>query len=199
MAFCNNCGKQLAEGAKFCPSCGTSVGAAAAQQTPQPAAQTEPQPAQQPAQPQPVQQPAQPQQASLQQQAENKFAAAMNNVADNTAQYDQKDIDGNKALSVLAYFGPLVLIPLLGAKESKFARFHCNQGIVLLIACIIYGIAYSVLSSIILAISWRLYFVVSILGLVGVVFTILAVIGIINAVNGKAKELPFIGKFKVLK
>ena len=26
MAFCSNCGKQLADGAKFCPSCGTPVG-----------------------------------------------------------------------------------------------------------------------------------------------------------------------------
>lgn len=32
MAFCNNCGAQLDEGAKFCPSCGTVQGGAGAQQ-----------------------------------------------------------------------------------------------------------------------------------------------------------------------
>jgi len=55
------------------------------------------------------------------------------------------------------------------------------------------------LSSIILAISWRLYFIVSIIGLVSIVITVLAIIGIINAATGKAKELPLIGNFKILK
>lgn len=102
-------------------------------------------------------------------------------------------------MSVLAYFGPLVLIPMLAARDSAFARFHSNQGLLLCIASIIYGIAYSILSAVILAISWRLYFVVSLIGLVGFVFAVLAVIGIINAVNGKAKELPVIGKYRLLK
>ena len=33
----------------------------------------------------------------------------------------------------------------------------------------------------------------------GIVSVVLAIIGIINAANGKAKELPVIGKFKILK
>lgn len=102
-------------------------------------------------------------------------------------------------MSVLAYFGPLVLIPMLAARDSAFARYHSNQGLLLCIASIIYGIAYSILSAVILAISWRLYFVVSLIGLVGFVFAVLAVIGIINAVNGRAKELPIIGKYRILK
>ena len=35
--------------------------------------------------------------------------------------------------------------------------------------------------------------------ILSIVITVLAVIGIINALNGKAKELPIIGKFKILK
>jgi uncharacterized membrane protein len=34
---------------------------------------------------------------------------------------------------------------------------------------------------------------------VWIVFLVLAIIGIINAANGKAKELPVIGKFTLLK
>ena len=34
---------------------------------------------------------------------------------------------------------------------------------------------------------------------IGFVFAVLAVIGIINAVNGRAKELPLIGKYRLLK
>lgn len=112
---------------------------------------------------------------------------------------DAQDAEQNKAMGVLAYFGILVLIPIFAAKESPFARYHANQGLTLCIACILYGMAYSILSSIILAISWRLYFLVSIIGLVGIGFAVLAVIGIINALNGKMKELPLIGKYKLLK
>ena len=123
----------------------------------------------------------------------------LNNTADSTAQFDAADIQQNKAMSILAYFGPLVLIPIFAAKGSKFARYHSNQGLLLLIACIAWSIVYGILSSIILAISWRLYFITSIIGLVSLVFLVLAIIGIINAANGRAKELPVIGKFRLLK
>ena len=132
--------------------------------------------------------------------AENDFAAKfteLNNTADTTASYDQADIAQNKAMAILAYFGPLVLIPILAAKESKFARFHSNQGLVLLLAAVAYSIATSILGIILSAV--RLGFLSSILSILSIAFTVLAVIGILNAVNGRAKELPIIGKFTVLK
>ena len=183
MKFCGKCGQQIEENIKFCPACGASTAEAAPEAVPA----QEPAPiAQEPA---PV-------------QNQNDFSqklSELNNTADTTAEFDAQDITSNKAMAILAYFGPLVLIPIFAAKQSKFARYHANQGLVLLIASILYGIAYSILSSIILAISWRLYFIVSIIGLVSIVITVLAIIGIINAATGKAKELPLIGKFKILK
>lgn len=113
------------------------------------------------------------------------------------AQADIKDAQDNKAMAVLAYI--IFLIPLLAAKDSPFARYHTNQGLVLAIAAVAYGIVYSILSTIVLAISWRLYLVVSILGWVSVVFAVLSVIGIINAVNGRMKPLPIIGGIRILK
>ena len=171
------------DGVKFCPSCGApnEATAPAAPATP---VQEAP----------PVQQNPAPQQADF-----GAKMAALNNTADTTAEFDKADIDQNKGMSILAYFGPLVLIPILAAKNSKFARYHSNQGLVLLLAAIAYGIVYGILSTIIYAISWRLGFIVSIIGLVSILFTVLAIIGIINAVNGRAKELPIIGKFKILK
>ena len=62
--------------------------------------------------------------------------------------------------------------PILAARESRFARYHANQGLVLLIACIAYSIVYGIVSSIILAISWRLYFITSIIGIAGIVFPV---------------------------
>ncbi len=176
MAFCGKCGTKVDEGVKFCPGCGNAMEATTPEQQAAPA-----------------------QEPAANQSDFSAKMAALNNTADTTADYDANDITQNKAMGVLAYFGPLCFIPMFAAKDSKFARFHANQGLVLLIACVVWSIAYSILNAIILAISWRLYFISSIIGLVSLVFLILAIIGIINAANGKAKELPLIGKIKILK
>ena len=175
MAYCGKCGTKVDEGVKFCPSCGNPMEA-----------------------PAPEQQAQQTQQNTAQTDFSAKFAN-LNNTADTTAEFDQADIVSNKAMGILAYLGPLVFIPMFAAKGSKFARFHANQGLTLFIACGAWSIVYSILSWIILAISWRLYFISSIIGLCSLVFLVLAVLGIVNAANGRANELPVIGKFKFLK
>ena len=109
-----------------------------------------------------------------------------NNTADTTSEYDAQDIEKNKVMAVLAYI--LFFIPLLAAKDSKFARFHTNQGLVLFLG----GIIASVVA--VIPVIGRI-----IAPIAGLVITVLAVIGIINALNGRAKELPVIGKFKILK
>lgn len=118
---------------------------------------------------------------------------ALNNTADTTAEYDEQDIQKNKLISFFAYFGILVLIPLLGAKDSKFARFHSNQGLILCVAAIVYYIINAVLLSL------HMVWLSMLLSLVGLVFLVWFIIGIINVVNGRAKELPLIGHFKLLK
>jgi len=119
------------------------------------------------------------------------------NIVDTTGEFDSDDIVQNKAMAILAYI--IFAIPLLAAKESKFVRYHTNQGLVLTIAFTAYGIVYDVVSDIILMISWRLRFLVMMLGLMSMVFVALMVIGIVNAANGRAKELPVIGKIRLLK
>ncbi len=111
---------------------------------------------------------------------------ALNNTPDTTGDFDAADIEKNKVMAVLAYI--IFLIPLLAAKDSPFAKFHTNQGLVLFIGAIA--------SSIIAAIPIIGWIVAPILGLA---VTILSIIGIVNALGGKAKELPIIGKFKILK
>jgi len=113
---------------------------------------------------------------------------------------EQRDIENNKVMAVLAYLGILVLVPLFGAQDSKFARFHTNQGLVLCVAGIIYWIATAVVLGILYMIFWRLGMVFStIFSLVWLGFLALAIIGIINAASGKIKELPIIGHFRILK
>lgn len=181
MAYCGKCGAPLEDGVNFCPSCGAPVNS----QQPQQAAS---------GQPQPMHMTQQSQQTSYTTRLQD-----LNRTADTTAQFDSADIQQNKVMAVLSYIGILVLIPLLAAKDSKFARFHANQGLILLLAEAIYGVALNLLSAIILAVSWRLYFLISILGLLSIAFLVLAILGIVNAVGGKAKELPVIGKIQLLK
>ena len=78
---------------------------------------------------------------------------------------------------------------------SKFARYHCNQGLVLAIAEIIFLIICGILDGLPL-IGW-IFGIVE--GLSELACFLLAVLGIINAANGKAKELPIVGGFKLLK
>lgn len=114
---------------------------------------------------------------------------------DYTRNYDIQDISANKTMGILAYIGILVLIPLFTSKQSKFAMFHTEQGITLAIG----EVCLSVIMSIIAFIPVVGWIIDIILGLVGLVFLILAIIGIINAANGQAKELPLIGKIKLVK
>ena len=111
---------------------------------------------------------------------------ALNNTPDTTGDFDAADIEKNKVMAVLAYI--IFLIPLLAAKDSPFAKFHTNQGLVLFLVAIISSVV-----AVIPIIGWI------VTSLMSIVITILAIIGIINAIGGKAKELPVIGKFKILK
>lgn len=169
MAFCGNCGTKIDDNAKFCPGCGQAVEAPATEQIKTEATE------------QPKAEQAQGQQNDL-----SAKVANLNNTKDTTDQFDKDDIEKNKAMGLLAYI--LFFIPLLAAKDSPFARYHANQGLVLFLCGLISSVLW-----IIPILGWIIAPILSI------VITVLAVIGIINALNGKAKELPIIGKFKILK
>jgi uncharacterized membrane protein len=187
MAHCSNCGHKIDENAAFCPSCGAPV----AQQAEQPAQQAPPPPPEQPQYQQYQQAPPPPPHGQV---------PAFMNTPDSTGQYHPQDIQNNKVMAVLAYIGILVLVPLFAAKESPFARFHTNQGLVLLIVDVIGIVLNYVLGAIFFAISWKLLFLTTIISLV-IWLGLLAfsVIGIVNAASGKAKQLPLIGKITLLK
>ena len=116
----------------------------------------------------------------------------MNETPDTTDSYTAEDIGANKIMGILAYCGPLVLVPILAAKESPFAKFHSNQGLVLMILHIIIIIACTVLA-VIPIIGWLIGLILPLVSFV------LSVLGIINVINGRAKELPLVGKFRILK
>ena len=58
---------------------------------------------------------------------------------------DAEDIEKNKFYAILAYIGILFIVPLLAAPNSKFARYHANQGLVFFLATVILSVGSVVL------------------------------------------------------
>jgi len=102
-------------------------------------------------------------------------------------QPDPVDVEKNKVMGILAYI--IFFIPLLAAKESKFAMYHANQGLVLFLL----GVAVSIVGSIIPILG-----LVIILPIGYLAWLVLAIIGIINASKGEMKVLPVIGKIRTI-
>lgn len=135
-------------------------------------------------------------------------------VQDKTSEFDATDIQNNKVMGVLAYLSWLVLVPIFGAKDSKFAKFHANQGLVLAICEIAWALVFGILAGIFapnayeqVAIALGQFSIKGLLsGLFGIIcgvgelaFLACAVMGIVAAAQGQAKTIPFFGKFKILK
>lgn len=166
MAFCTQCGTKNDDSAKFCTSCGKQLEGVNGENN---------------------------------SHSTNDFSQklnSLNNTADTTYEYSSSDIENTKVLAIFSYIGFFFIIPLIAAPNSKFARFHANQGILLFITEILYGIASGIISLMFKALG--LGFLSAILNLFGLVFFALMIIGILNVINGKAKELPVIGSYKIL-
>ncbi len=109
-----------------------------------------------------------------------------------------KEDQDNKVIFILSYI--LFFLPLISCPESKVGRFHANQGLVLLITSVAGHIALSIVNSIILAISWRLWAFTSLLTWAWTIaISALAIIGMINANKGEQRPLPIIGGITILK
>ncbi len=101
--------------------------------------------------------------------------------------FEKEDIEKNKAMAILAYI--IFILPLLAAKDSKFAMYHTNQGLVLFLL----ALGVNVVGGIMPFVGWFI-----ILPFGNLLVIILAILGIINAAKGEAKPLPLIGGFMLL-
>jgi uncharacterized membrane protein len=175
MSKCPKCGLEIKEDAKFCPDCGEN----------QSAGQTK--------------------SASDTASDIGDTLKKLNDTEDSTSEFDAADIESNKIFCILAYLSMLVIIPLIGSQNSKFTRFHANQGLVLVICELVWGIVSAIVIGIINALFGIIHLgfiadiISSLLRLVNLAFLILSIIGIVNVMNGKAKQLPFIGNIKLIK
>lgn len=176
MQYCSKCGQEIPPNSKFCPNCGRPI----------------------------------------EQEEKDSFVDRVvqewNDADDHTNEFHPAEIQNNKGMAVISYLGLLVFIPIIARLNVRYVRFHANQGLVLLIFSTAYNIARSILMAILRGVFsvvdiwlWNTAggVVCGIVGTVtwiaGLVFLVLMILGIVNAANGRAKELPVIGKLRIFK
>ena len=101
--------------------------------------------------------------------------------------YEAEDIEKNKVISAIAYL--LFFLPLIAAPESKYGKFHANQGLLNLILAILGGIVLGLIPFL----GWML------LPLFQLVILALDLYGAYNAYTGKAIEMPVYGHIEIIK
>lgn len=113
--------------------------------------------------------------------------------------FDAKDIEKNKIMAGLGYI--IFFLPMIVMNESKFARFHANQILLLLIPGVAVTIVGTTLSTILM--------VSLLLGLAGIIsfitfaldlaIGVVALINMIAAFRGEAKRIPLVGHITLIK
>lgn len=112
---------------------------------------------------------------------------------------DSEDASKNKVFGILSYLGILWLVGFFAASDSRYAKFHANQGLVLFLAEIALNIVLAIIALICGIIGHGLGILSSLLYFAGELAVVGCVVfGIVYAAKGQAKELPFIGKLHLL-
>lgn len=127
-------------------------------------------------------------------------------IARQESQLDEYELD--KTISVLAYlsFVGWILALVLNSKkldeQKRYGAFHLRQGLGLFIFSIILFVLVTLVSTIVLAVSFKGSTLVSMLGYAfSILILFLTLTGVWNAINGRVKHLPWIGAYvsKMLK
>ena len=114
---------------------------------------------------------------------------------------EQEDLKGKKFTACLSYLFWFTVIPMIYSTESKFIKYHANQGLVLAIAETVFLILTAAVSKLLWAYSRSTSLLVEttmLMVFVGV-FGVLSLIGIVNVIRGKEKPIPTFGHIKLWK
>lgn len=113
--------------------------------------------------------------------------------------FEKKDIEKNKVMAGLGYI--VFFIPMIVMNESKFARFHANQILLLLIPEVAVTVIGTVLSTMLIAsFSFWLASLISFIMLAfSIVIGVVAIINMIAAFRGEARRIPLIGHITIIK
>ncbi len=179
MPYCSNCRTYIPDGTDTCPQCGTKDSRYANVPPPTQATTQSQQNV--------------PKSGNSLVRLFKKFVKT----EDLTYGFNSSDISTNSNNAVLAYLGPLVIIPLIVARKSKFAMFHCCQGLMNSVFGLLYVTLIPMLLNIIPDIIALLLIIPFFLFLA--VFPISLILGIVHAIKGKAVTLPVFGRINLMR
>lgn len=107
-----------------------------------------------------------------------------------------EDDTQKKVICAIAYlFGILFFLPLIMYPNDRFARFHANQSLVVLLSAVIGSAVLGLLSwipAVGIVFSVLLY-------VFEVLMLVLCILGIVSAAKAEEKELPLLGKIRILR
>lgn len=180
MPYCSNCRTYIPDGTDTCPNCGTKDSRYTNIPPVNQTTTTQSQP-----------------NIPAQKKSFGQLIKKILKTEDKTYGFDSSDISANSNNAVLAYLGPLVVIPLITSRKSKFAMFHCCQGVMNSIFAILYvtvvPMVLNAIPSILALLLFIPYFVCLIL------FPVSLVLGIMHAIKGKAVTLPVFGRIDLMR
>lgn len=127
------------------------------------------------------------------------------NTEDHAKNHRQLDIDNNKTAAAFCYI-PLVFILFIANnsyKKNDYMKFHVNQGFVLSIGWVAILAVTRILANMFRVHGLFVTYVPTLISFINYSLICFAIFysgfGFINTLNGYSKELPLIGKIKILK
>lgn len=180
MAYCVKCGARVDDGQSFCPYCGAEIPKAAQDMNSSSGGFGG---------------------SENYTYYQNSYQDPYQDSQSRPDYFPAAEVKKNKLMGVLSYLGILILVPLLaGDKSSAYVRHHANQGIILFVISSVLDLLdgkwvwgfHSWINFGGGALSW-------LIEIADFACLILFIMGLVSACQGTRRELPLIGKIKVLK
>ncbi len=138
------------------------------------------------------------------------FLDVITNTRDHSLEFDKNDAAANQKMAILACFGVTFWTPFVFRQDSRFSRFYGNQGLLILIAMIPCTLLFSLFAALLVGTAcvdpapphfltiggWIADLILFAICYSVPIFMIVCCIKNIKA--GKAKDIPFIGRLRLI-
>ena len=120
----------------------------------------------------------------------NKIKRFINNTKDFTNKFNKEEIEIGKLFSIFSYFSFISIIVYF-CINNEFSKFHAKQGINLFL--------FETILLIVKKLSFGYVMINIFIEILNIVIILLCILGIYYSIIGKAKKLPFIDKYSIIK